>query len=300
MGTDAKSALPFVTVVVPALNEASTIAAHLESLLGQTYPRDRYEVVLVDNGSTDDTAAIAARFPVRILHESVRSAYVARNKAIRDSEGEYLAFTDADCIALPNWLESLVAAAQKTGALLVAGQIDYKLKHDNLANQFMLLRYSPETRRMNIERFHCAPTGNLLVGRALFDRFGTFDPLATASDDEFSKRMAANGYPPLFASDAVVVHMCDLRNSEYLLRSFHLRFGQAYFDARKNRLGGWAVVRSLPWRPGVRRARELARLFSARRSYGVLSVLVYAWMDRFCAYLGGVAGVVGAHLKRRT
>lgn len=101
---------PFVSVVVPVFNEADTIGELLVSLLALDYPTDRYEIIVVDNGSTDHTCQIVEKYPVRLLEErETQGPAAARNKGILYAHGDIIAFTDADCVADPNWLRMLVA-----------------------------------------------------------------------------------------------------------------------------------------------------------------------------------------------
>jgi len=89
-----------VSVIVPAYNAARTLGACLEALGQQTMPREQYEIILVDDGSTDDTAQIAGRYAgVKVLKLARnRGAAAARNAGIAAAQGELLLFTDADCI----------------------------------------------------------------------------------------------------------------------------------------------------------------------------------------------------------
>ena len=105
--------LPLVSVVIPVWNSPDLIGKCLTALAQQTYPRDRFEVLVVDNGSTDATANVARSYPfVAVLSEPVAGSYRARNRGLRSARGEYVAFTDADCIPDPDWLTAAVRAAR--------------------------------------------------------------------------------------------------------------------------------------------------------------------------------------------
>ena len=115
---------PFVSVVVPVRNGAETIEACIQSLLAQDYPRDRYEVLIINNGSSDDTARRARPYPVILLHERRRfSSYAARNCGLQAAHGEVIAFTDADCIAERSWLTQLVAGVEDASVGAFAGRV---------------------------------------------------------------------------------------------------------------------------------------------------------------------------------
>jgi len=98
---------PFVSVIVCSYNGGHTLAACLDSLSKLNYPE--YEVILVDDGSTDDTAYIAAQFPqVRYIHQSNNGLSHARNTGAAAAKGEVLAYTDSDCMADVDWLYYMI------------------------------------------------------------------------------------------------------------------------------------------------------------------------------------------------
>ena len=97
-------------VIVPVFNGAGTIGACIESLLALTYPASAYEIIIVENGSTDATSDIVARYPVRLLHSAPGGAALARQRGVEATDADIIAFTDADCVVDPNWLSGLVAA----------------------------------------------------------------------------------------------------------------------------------------------------------------------------------------------
>jgi glycosyltransferase involved in cell wall biosynthesis len=107
------SAQPFVSVIIPTYNRSTRLEATVESLIDQRYPSDRFEIVLVDNASTDDTqqviARLMARYPaIRRMREARRGAHFARNAGATVSLGEILYFTDDDMIADPELLATIV------------------------------------------------------------------------------------------------------------------------------------------------------------------------------------------------
>jgi GT2 family glycosyltransferase len=109
-----------VSVVVCSYNGGGTLDQCLRSLLALDYPD--YEIILVDDGSTDDTPAIAARFPeVQTIRQPNCGLSVARNVGLQAATGEIVAYTDSDCFADPNWLTHLVDQFQRTGAAGVGG-----------------------------------------------------------------------------------------------------------------------------------------------------------------------------------
>jgi peptidoglycan/xylan/chitin deacetylase (PgdA/CDA1 family)/GT2 family glycosyltransferase len=105
--TSGPQGLPFISVVVPAYNEEQYLRACLESLKRQDYAAE-YEVIVVDNASTDDTARIARDWGAKVVYESKRSPACARQKGAEVATGKIIAFIDADTQAPPNWLSTIV------------------------------------------------------------------------------------------------------------------------------------------------------------------------------------------------
>lgn len=116
--------LPHVSVVVPVHNGRHIIAACIESLLAQHYPSSRREIIVVDNNSDDGTPDIVYDYPVRLAYErDVQTSYAARNTGLRLVEGDIVAFTDADCLADPNWLDALVQPFSEPSVAGVLGRV---------------------------------------------------------------------------------------------------------------------------------------------------------------------------------
>ena len=114
---------PTCSVIVPVRDGEATIIRCIESLLGLRYPQERLEILIVDNGSTDRTAELVGRQPVHLLREGRIGPYAARNRAAAAATGPILAFTDADCVAHPDWLAELAAGFEDPGVGCVAGEV---------------------------------------------------------------------------------------------------------------------------------------------------------------------------------
>jgi glycosyltransferase involved in cell wall biosynthesis len=200
---------PRVSVIVPARNAETKIEECLVSLVNLDYPKDRLELIMVDNGSTDRTREIASRFPVTVLvHDRTKSSYAARNTGLVRATGEIVAFTDSDCVATQSWLMELVRGCDDPGIGCFAGEIypyrletfiDEYLDSIGFMSQRQLLDYRPLPRAM---------TANLAFRREVFDRLGMFDAGAiSGGDSEMVIRMRTKTeYGIRYNASAVVYH----------------------------------------------------------------------------------------------
>ena len=123
-----------VSVYVPCYNAGPYLARVIEGLLAQTLRPD--EILIVDDGSRDNSLEIAARYPVTIVrHERNRGLAAARNTAFRNARNELVAALDADCVAQPDWLEKLVARLGRENLAGVGGRLIESVQ-DSLADRW--------------------------------------------------------------------------------------------------------------------------------------------------------------------
>lgn len=99
--------LEMLSVVIPALNSASTISSTLSSIFSNEFSRELFEVLVVDNGSSDGTVEVAERFPVRVEHCAERGRGPPKNLGIRMAKGEIVCLTDSDCVVEKDWLRNI-------------------------------------------------------------------------------------------------------------------------------------------------------------------------------------------------
>lgn len=283
---------PKVTIIIPTLNEAEHISACLASMEAQDYPADLLDVIVVDNGSTDGTVDLAKSAGVQVLEEPRKSAYWARNLGIENTTSDWIAFTDADCLADPGWITNLVQCADQTGAMLVGGLIRYEMVTDTLGNRLLIEKHQPDHLRTTIEQHHGVAGGNMFVCRRMFSELGLFNVIAWGSDIDYSRRVAALGHRVSFAENAVVSHQCDLSNWEYWRRSFETRYGQVLlFDERRGLGAAIRNIVSLPWRPGFRSGSQRFRSDAIAPANAVID-WVYRWVNRWMEFIGEQYAIV--------
>jgi hypothetical protein len=198
-------AAPVVSVVVPVRDNPDGIRALLTCLDAQTLARDRFEVVIGDDGSRVGciTQFATADDRIRVVTEPPRTSYAARNQAAAVARGDVLAFTDSDCLPHARWLEEGLTAL--AGADIVAGHVRFVAPaRPTLWSVLTVDMYLDQQR--NVQRSRAA-TANLFVRRESFERWGRFDPsLISGGDYEFVLRAVERGARLVYASGVVVCH----------------------------------------------------------------------------------------------
>lgn len=182
-----------VSVIVPVFNGAATLERCLAALAAQD--RHDFELIVVDNGSTDGSAAMAENWryrmpvPLHVLHEAKRGVGAARNRGAHGAVGRLLAFTDADCEPLPDWIDTGLRLAGLHQAQLMAGPAWGTLEGGAAARLLGLTSLSVGCEAYVVD----APddTGgsgfaaaNLWLARSLFERLGGFDEALTVSGED--------------------------------------------------------------------------------------------------------------------
>lgn len=215
--------LPNVSVVIPIFNGEFDLPDLLNCLRAQTYPTNRVEYLLVDNGSVDRTPqllqsytasnASAQGFPssaaFRSLCETqIQSSYAARNTGIRAATGAILAFTDADCRPQPTWLYHLVQAFADPSVGIVAGEI--LALSGNTALERYADRHETLSQKHTLAHAFCpyGQTANLAIRRQALEQVGLFRPyLTTGGDADLCWRIQQqSSWRMHFAEQAIVQH----------------------------------------------------------------------------------------------
>lgn len=210
MGASCTGSVPTFSVVVPVRNSHATIGTCVESLLAQRYEADCYEIIIVDNGSTDATADVVTAYPVTLLPCPRPGPSPARNAGWRNSEADIIAFTDSDCVADPGWLAGLAAAFADDSVGAAGGTIE-AFCHPQ---RTLVERFCEDMRPLGNYRTGEGEFLPFLVGAnaayrraALLNAGGWDDGLCTAEDIELAWRVQLKtGMRIAHCPDAVVYH----------------------------------------------------------------------------------------------
>ena len=199
---------PFISIIIPVLNGEKTIGMCLEALLRQSYPSERYEILVVDNGSYDNTVNIVKDLPVQLLFEKRgRNSYMARNLGVKYAEGEIIVFIDADCIAEKDWLANIVNPFHNENIGVVAGEV-LSYEPVNLIQGFYAFSGFLEQKKKIKSKISAIATANVAIRKTIFDIVGQFDEdFRWGGDNDFGVRIQREtNYLIRFAKKAIVYH----------------------------------------------------------------------------------------------
>src|SRR3989338_650896 len=276
----------FVSIIFPVRNDRRGLKSLLESLRCQTYPADSFEVIIVQNCTNDNYQKLISEYTnVCLLREDSRpNAYTARNAGVAlalsrgEGRGEILAFTDADCLPDPRWLEEGIKCLEWDKVDIVAGAIRFNLPDKpTAAQQLDTVLFLQQER--NVRQRQLASTANLFVKRAVFDRLGLFpDDCESGGDTLVSRRAVLAGFKLVYCPEAIVMHDQTRTTIPLLQKAFRIGRGIAYRRTLRGKAAeahGDHPLREL-LKPSKLRAR--LRQKSLRISplrFGMMVVLVY-------------------------
>jgi glycosyltransferase involved in cell wall biosynthesis len=207
-----------VSVVIPTLNEARHIKTCLDSLLNQSYPKDKYEVLVVDSNSKDGTIDLVNAYcgkhrNVNLIFEDKKGASAARNKGIKMAKGKIIAFIDADTIISEGWIDQIIASFDDFPQLGVVGGPDFTPNDDPYVAQMIGLTENSEAMVSEVKDKEAAmkiKSCNCGCLKEVLDIVGYFDddvpPMFYFDETPLWLKMIANGYKAYFNPKMHVFH----------------------------------------------------------------------------------------------
>jgi len=281
---------PLFSVVIPTFRRPDGLARCLQALAAQELPHDRFEVVVVDDGSAEPPREIVARFTralaVRLVEQSNAGPAAARNTGAAAAHGDYLVFTDDDCRPDPCWLRALHESALRHPGCAIGGRIENALGDGlySTASQLLIdFLYEYYNERAEVSRFFI--TSNLAFPAGAFRALGGFDasfPLAAAEDRDVCDRWREAGGTMVYADDAVVHHAHALRLGSFCRQHFNYGRG-AYHLHRARARRGEAPLRVEPLSFYTRLVAYPLGRSAAPRSFALAALTALSQ----CVYISG-------------
>ncbi|HEX7588066.1 MAG TPA: glycosyltransferase [Anaerolineae bacterium] len=247
------SQLPFFSIIVPTFARRQQLSNCLAGFVHLDYPRDCFEVIVVDDGDAAPPSGIIAEvaglLDIRLVCQPHSGPASARNMGASQARGTFLAFTDDDCQPAPDWLAVLAARLQQNPDCACGGNTINALPANpfSTASQ-LLIGYLYGYYNVDREHARFLASNNFAMSKAGFSSIGGFDttyPYAAAEDRELCDRWLQLGRRMVYAPEAIVYHAHVLD-----LRSFwrqHWNYGRgAYFFRRVRALRGGTRIRIEP------------------------------------------------------
>jgi GT2 family glycosyltransferase len=273
------------SVIVPTYARPRQLAACLESLARLDYPRDRFEILVVDDGSGTPPEALTASFrdrlDVTLLTQRHAGPAAARNAGAARARGRFLVFTDDDCLPAPDWLRRLEAAFEHTPDHMLGGRTLNRLTGNPYATASQVILeavyafYNPGPTAVGF-----FASNNLALPAGLFRTVGGFDetfPLAAGEDREFCDRWRQRGYRMAYIPEAVVLHAHPLTFRTFCKQYFNYGRGALRYHRLRAQLASGTMAQDLSLHarilPLVR--EPISRL--PRRQVVSVGVLLMVW-----------------------
>jgi glycosyltransferase involved in cell wall biosynthesis len=264
-----------ISVIIPHLNQPEKLARCLSSVVSGSLQPD--QIIVVDNGSKVLPTAVCDAFAgVRLLVETTPGPGPARNTGVAASQGEILAFIDADCIADRDWLAAAAAELADPSAAILGGDVRIALSDPNRLT--VLEAYeSIYAYRMDryIAREGFTGTGNLVIRRSVFDDVGPFAGLAVAEDRDWGQRATRRGYKIRYVAQMRVYHPARV-DFAGLYQKWDRHTAHDFVSA-KRRAGGRPRFAAKALAMGVSPLAEIPRILTSDRVSGLRS-RVMAWV----------------------
>jgi glycosyltransferase involved in cell wall biosynthesis len=229
-----------VSVVIPAYNAERTIGEAVAHSLSQTKGSLQVELIVVDDGSTDDTAAVAESAGATVIRQQNSGPAAARNRGWKSATGTFICFTDSDCIPAADWLENLLDGFTDSQVGAVAGSYEIA----NLSS--WLARWVHQEIRERHKRMpsfiQAFGSYNVAIPRHVLQATGGFDPSyrrASGEDNDLSYRIIKKGWRIAFRPQAKVAHFHPEKLRRYFMEQYRHGFWRAkLYKAHPDMTGG--------------------------------------------------------------
>ena len=233
-----------LSIIIPTHNSELTIKGCIDSLTSQSYPREKFEIIVVDDGSTDKTITLAKNAGADKIIE-VQSCFQgkARNIGVENAKTEYLAFIDSDCEANSDWIKSIIENLSHVKA--ITGPIENGNPKSLVAWSEYFVEFGQFHKFRARSKVRWMPGCNIAVTKEVFLKTGGFTHVHSSEDLIFGESLIDAGFDAFFVPSLEIKHLCRINLKKVLIN---------------NELLGKYVVRAVNQAPTI----EYGNLWSKR------------------------------------
>jgi len=222
---------PLLSIIIPTHNSQKTINRCLDSITNQSFLREQYEIIVVDDGSTDMTVSIAKELGAdSVIVTKPCFQGKARNIGVKIAKGEFLAFIDSDCVAKVDWINSIVTELQKSDA--ITGPIENGNYDSNVAWAEYLIEFGGWDEFKKRSQIRFIPGCNQAYQSSAFEKTGGFTENPSSEDVLFGESLRRAGINPIFVPTIRIEHLCRT-DKDKVLKNMKL-LGKYSVRARRN------------------------------------------------------------------
>ena len=209
--------MKMVSIIIPVFNADRFIEGCLSALQKLDYPKDKYEIIIIDNGSTDKTVEMAQKHLIKFFALPKVTISHLRNFGVAQSKGDILAFIDADCIAPSSWLKQSTQLLENQTIGAVGSW--YQLPHQaRFLERVWDVHMS--CRRLKMGDIDWVPSGNLIMLKNVFNKIGGFNEALTTSEDvDICQRIHGANFSIFTHPDLAVIHLGESKDlKQFILK----------------------------------------------------------------------------------
>ncbi len=231
-----QNTLPAVSIIIPAYNEEKVIGACLDSIAKLDYPDDLLDVIVIDDGSTDRTAEIISGYrSVKVIKGIHKGPSAARNLALKQAKGDYVAFTDADCVVSSEWIKRLLKGfisdkVAGVGGIQVPakGESEFAVAVNRVLGAFGFIAGYSRVNKTSTNVDHNASC-NVIYKKHVIEQVGGFDEALWPGEDvDLDRKMIMAGYTLRQDPGVSVEHYRPSTMSQYRNMMYKYGLVQAY------------------------------------------------------------------------
>jgi len=236
-----------VSIIIPTKNNGDILERCLSSIKNLDYPEDEKEIIIVDGHSTDDTPEIAQKYGCRLIFEDKGVISYARDLGTKHARGEFIAFTDADCIVHKNWIKELMEQFNDEKIAAVGGPNITPENDTEFAKCVgdVLSFLSKPGARYGLEggevrEIYHNPTCNVMYKKKVLEEVGGFNHiLITVDDEELDYRIRKRGYKIIYTPSAIVYHYRRSTWRRFMKMAYNYGIGRMQAIKLHRDMGRW-------------------------------------------------------------